>query len=264
MLRQLNNLVSKLLKADSGLKGDGNKYIKSRVLVVGIYLANRINAISHIVSDLNKSKRHIVHQMWIAINGEAPTRCVKSVTFEKINELVPKFVLLNRLLSKALLELYEYVLICDDDIMLPENFIDDFLNVQKKYNFALAQPARTHNSYIDHPIVEQVEGLEARHTRFVEIGPLVSIRCDILPFLVPFDEATPMGWGLDFVWPVIIEKLGYRMGIIDTTPVDHSIRKPVKNYSHDVAKKYMDEFLSHNKHLSQEEAFTVLEKFSLG
>jgi len=104
--------------------------------------------------------------------------------------------------------------------------------------------------------------LEARRTRFVEIGPLFSVRRDVYPVIFPFDESTYMGWGYDFVWPCLMEKLKKRMGIVDATPVEHSMRKSVKNYKYDDAKKTMEQYLSKNPHLSREEAFRILESYS--
>jgi hypothetical protein len=235
---------------------------KGHVLVAGIYLANQENAIEHIVAQCNQSQNYYVTQKWIALFGDAPSENVKTVTTMKSEKPQPKFVLLNKILSEEKLENYDYIIICDDDIKLSDDFPDDFLDLQQKYNFALAQPARTHNSYIDHPFVQQFEGLKARRTRFVEIGPVVSIRKDIFSALLPFDESAHMGWGYDFVWPCIIEKKGLRMGIIDATPVDHSMRKPVENYNYDEADKSQQEYLSKNQHLSKDEAFTILESYA--
>lgn len=72
--------------------------------------------------------------------------------------------MLNALLKDEKIEDYDYVILCDDDIWLPPGFLDAFLGLQQKYDFALAQPARTHNSYIDFTIVEKIDGLVARRT----------------------------------------------------------------------------------------------------
>jgi glycosyltransferase involved in cell wall biosynthesis len=232
------------------------------VLVAGIYLSNRKNSIEHIVGELNKSKKFRVVQRWAALGGEAPSEKVDAVTVLKLKESTPKMMLLNRILSEQDMGNYDYLIICDDDIILPDNFLDDFLALQGRYNYAAAQPARTHNSYIDHFIVEQMDGLKARRTRFVEIGPLISFRRDFIPFVFPFDQSTPMGWGFDYVLPCIAEKHGLRVGIIDATPVDHSLRKPMQYYEYSDAKTAMDAYLSANPHLSREEAFTILESCS--
>ncbi|MFA6055766.1 MAG: glycosyltransferase [Thermodesulfovibrionales bacterium] len=241
---------------------DGNTTSKKgEVLVAGVYLANQENAVGHIVAELNRSEKYTVSQKWIALYGDAPSEEVKAVTVSESEKPQPKFVLLNRILAEEKLHRYDYVLFCDDDIRLSPGFLDMFLGLQDRYDFSLAQPARTRNSYIDHPIVEQFDGLKARRTRFIEIGPIVSVRKDAFPVILPFDESSHMGWGYDFVWPCLMEKMGMRMGIIDATPVEHSMRKPVINYKYDEANKSMQNYLSRNPHLSKGEAFRILESY---
>ena len=153
-------------------------------------------------------------------------------------------------------------MVCDDDVTLPEGFLDAYLEVVAAYDFALAQPARSHDSFIDHPFVEQLNGLSARQTRFVEIGPLFSIRADAVPALVPFDEASPMGWGYDFVWPLTMERAGFKLGIVDRTPVVHSFRKPVAHYDHGIADGAMQRYLDARPHVSKTEAFSIVESYA--
>lgn len=232
-----------------------------RVLVVGIYLANKENAIEHIVNELSVAKRCVITQRWIGLNGVVGNPAVEAVTVGYVTGFVPKFELVNSILRSIDLKNYDFVIVCDDDVYLPKGFVDAFIEHQLRYNLSLCQPARTHNSYIDHAIVEQADGVKARRTTFVEIGPVFSVRRDIYKYLLPFDERAPMGWGLDFVWPVLAKKHRFRMGIVDATPVDHSMRAPVVNYSHSETEKKMVEYLSMVKHYSRSQAFKVLEEF---
>ncbi len=232
-----------------------------RVLVVGVYLADRKNLIRHIVQEINASRKFRVIQRWAAIGGPPPTPHVAKVTVFQTDQTIPKFRLLNQLLASAPLEPYAFVIVCDDDIQLPSGFLDNFLTLQARYDFALAQPARTANSHLDHAIVRQVPGVIARQTRFVEIGPLFSIRQDALRWLLPFPETSPMGWGLDFAWPAILEPKQLKMGIIDQTPVRHSLRPPAKVYNEDEAFKEMESFLLNTPHLSREEAMQVIAEY---
>jgi hypothetical protein len=234
---------------------------KERVLVVGVYLGGRGTNVASVVEELARAKNYAVRQKWIALHALSRSRKARSVTVKTVTSQSPKFNLINSLLNEEPLERYEYVVICDDDIRLPGGFLDRFLALQKKHDFALAQPARTHNSYLDHPIVEQVDGLEARCTRFVEIGPVVSFRRDFLPLVFPFDETAPMGWGLDLVWPVRAQRQGLRLGIIDAVPVDHSLRAPAAHYDLTESLRLMDEYLAKTDHLPKAEAFSVLESY---
>ncbi|MBI5099767.1 MAG: hypothetical protein HZB30_11075 [Nitrospirae bacterium] len=231
------------------------------VLVTGIYLSDQKNNINHIVEEFRKSADWNIKQKWTSI-GTNFQENLSDITAMRLIEGLPKFVLLNKMLGEEKLSDYKHIIICDDDISMPKDFIDRYLYYVNKYDFALAQPARTHNSYIDHHFVEVLDGLNARRTLFVEIGPLFSVRSDIYPNIFPFDETTYMGWGYDYVWPCIIEKLGLRMGIVDATPVEHSMRKPVKYYAYNSAVKTMEDYLSKNSHLLKDDSFRILESYA--
>jgi hypothetical protein len=232
------------------------------VLVVGVYLADKENTAPAIVREMGRSERWQVEQRWIALGRSAIPEPLAAVTAWREEHPQPKFVLLNRLLGRADLDRHAFVVVCDDDVELPAGFLDRYLELVTRHDLALAQPARTHDSYIDHWIVEQLDGLDARTTRFVEIGPLFSIRRDAVRRLVPFAEDSPMGWGYDFVWPVVIENAGLRMGIVDATPIAHRLRKPVVHYDHGTASRAMQAFVARHPHLSRHEAFSIVEAYS--
>lgn len=235
---------------------------RRKVLVLGVYLADRENRAPEIVAELSRSREWQVEQRWIALGkGDVPEP-LAGVTAWRKEARQGKFLLLNRLLASLHLEQYQYVLVCDDDICLPERFVDRYLALVARHELALAQPARTHDSYIDHFLVEQLDGLAARRTRFVEIGPLFSMRGDVVRLLTPFSEASPMGWGYDFVWPLVVERAGLRLGIVDATPVAHDLRKPVANYVHAEAAGEMERFLATRPHLAPRDAFHIVEAYS--
>ncbi len=228
-------------------------------LVVGIYLADRANHVDDIVGVLSESRVGHVRQQWVGLCGPAPTKRVAEVTTQFVSEPTPKYQLLNSLLVREDLEQYDYIVTVDDDILLPQGFISTFLPMQAKLDFAIAQPARTSGSYIDHPIVEQQRGVLARQTLFVEIGPLVSFHRSIFHLVFPFDSGNPMGWGFENVWSYRLLQANLRMGIIDATPVDHSLRKPVEHYSWNDANESRSVFFAATPHHSYEECFHVLD-----
>jgi hypothetical protein len=181
------------------------------------------------------------------------------VTIGKLLEKTPKFKILNELLAVENVEDYDYVLLTDDDVVLPEGFLDGLIGVQAELGFALAQPARTANSYIDHPIVEQQQGVLARRTMFVEIGPVISFHRSCYDLVFPFDLTSPMGWGYENVWSRRLAERGLKMGIIDAVPVDHSLRKPVENYSWAEANAQRRRLLARQPHYPLDQCFRVLE-----
>ncbi len=239
----------------------GDAAADRRVLVAGVYLADKEHRAVEIARELAAAREWAVEQRWVAL-GRAPSPpALADVTAFRERRRRGKFVLLRRLLDGVDLERFAHVIVTDDDIGLPRGFLDDYLALVARHDFALAQPARTHESYIDHWIVEQQEGVVARRTRFVEIGPLFSMRRDAARLLTPFSEESPMGWGYDQVWPIVMEGAGLRMGIVDATPVAHDLRKPVAFYDDRDASYAMKSFLARRRYLPLGEAFHVVEAY---
>jgi Glycosyl transferases group 1 len=230
-----------------------------RALVLGVYLAGKPNTAEHVVATVARSRDLAVHQRWVALGEDSADGELGSVTALTVTEPTPKYALLNRLLSEEDLASYDFVVITDDDIVVPDGFLDLFLGVQAGVGFDLAQPARTLNSHVDHPIVLQQRGVVARRTLFVEIGPLVSFGREIYELVFPFDETNPMGWGFENVWSYQLRERGRAEGIVDAVPMDHSIRKPVAYYEWSDANADRDQYLARHPHLPYEECFRVLD-----
>lgn len=234
-----------------------------RVLVIGVYLAGRKNTAARMAREFSSSNYFEVIQHWAAIGAISTDPFLASVTSEQTYEKVPRSVMLNRLLAYEALDTFEYVVVCDDDVLVRRGFLDLFLGLQSYHGLSLAQPARTKNSWIDHPITCQAKGSECRFTRFVEIGPVFSIHRELFKHLLPLDVTSPMGWGLDFVWPAIVEAQGLHMGIIDATPVDHSLRQPKTGYVSKDALASMEHLWTLKPHLTLAEAQVTLKTVPL-
>ncbi|WP_139559594.1 hypothetical protein [Methylotetracoccus oryzae] len=235
---------------------------KDRVLVVGVYLLDHENRAEDITRELSSAHNWDVEQSWAALGkGKVPER-LSAITALVSQASIPKFTLLNRLLAERPLQDYQFILVVDDDIGLPPNFLDNYLNIVSRCDFALAQPARTRDSFIDHPFVSQMPGIDARETLFVEIGPLFSIRRPAFSCLLPFDDESGMGWGYDFVWPVLLQQRALRLGIVDKFPIAHDLRKPVTHYRHSDSDRQMQDFLSQREHLAPGDAFTIIRTYA--
>jgi hypothetical protein len=235
----------------------------AKLLVVGVYLADKPNLALSVTHSINQSKLWSVDFRWARIGFSAADAELQAVTKLTISQPMAKMAILNRLLSDIELADYEYVMVLDDDIVIPDGFVDRYLEIKASRGFALSQPARTHSSYIDHYFVAQLMGIESRQTNFVEIGPLFVVSRSAYSLILPLDERPPMGWGLDFVWPVLIERHGLSMGIIDASPVEHSFRQPVAYYDHTEADIGMKKFFAENEHLSYEETFRIFKSYPL-
>lgn len=229
-----------------------------KVLVVGIYLADRENHVHHLVARFGESPRLQVTQRWAALCGRSSDDAVSAVTKIASEQLIPKFKLLNQLLVQEELANYDFIVFADDDVVVPQGFLEFYLDAQRRYDFALAQPARAWHSFYDHKMVVRKPWLKARETRFVEIGPIFSLDARAARVILPFDELSPMGYGFDFCWPVQMAKAGLKMGIIDAVSVDHSFRPQGVSYSAAQNNAVMDRYLSEREHLTQDDAMQTL------
>lgn len=120
---------------------------KPLVLVLGVYFVNRPSYARSIVDNLAGTSCYSVVQRWVSLGGIVTDERLRYVTCQQELGAVPKFYLINQLLERESLERYEYVIVVDDDIQLPERFLDKFLSLQATLEFRLAQPARTSNSF---------------------------------------------------------------------------------------------------------------------
>jgi glycosyltransferase involved in cell wall biosynthesis len=229
-----------------------------KVLVLGTYLASRPNHMEHIVENLASSTHADVVQRWVAFGGSPESRLVDSVTVGTLDKQ-PKFGVINEMLAADDLTQYDYVIIMDDDVRMPPRFVDYYLALQNRLEFALAQPARTIGSHMDLPIVAQQPGSLARQTLFVEIGPIFSVHRSIYDLIFPFDLISSMGWGYECLWSYQIAHQGLKMGIIDATPVDHTLRPQATSYSWNQADSGRSDMLATRDHYSLDKCFRVID-----
>lgn len=232
------------------------------ILVVGVYLADRVHNARTLIEAVGVTTEYTVSQRWIALTltGEGKTDLPHTVAV--VANPVPKFELLDRITADA--GEFDWIVILDDDIELEAGFLSDLVTSAMRYDFALCQPARTPDSEIEHAITQVQPGLAARRTRFVEIGPCLCLRRDAVPHILPFGDQAGMGWGLDLVWPVRIEAAGLRMGVLDEVTVTHRMRKRGSTYDDRLAWDGMKALFQATPHLAFEEAFTVLEAWPAG
>jgi GT2 family glycosyltransferase len=131
-----------------------------------------------------------------------------------------KFANLNRLLAAARPDQYDWLLVIDDDVVLPIRFLEVFLSVAEHFRLRIVQPAHRMVSHASWPVTRRSPFAIARTTNFVEIGPVTALHRDAIPTLTPF-PADGMGHGLDFEWARTARERGWPIGVVDLTPIVH-------------------------------------------
>jgi hypothetical protein len=131
-----------------------------------------------------------------------------------------KFENLNVLLDTAVPADFDWLLVVDDDVVLPERFVDRLLGLCERLGLDLAQPAQTLASHSAWRVTRRRPDALARETGFVEIGPVTALRREAAAALTPFPELR-YGWGLDLHWAAVARERGWRLGVLDALPVRH-------------------------------------------
>jgi len=154
---------------------------------------------------------------------------------------------------------FQWLLIIDDDVELPRDFLDVFILLAERHGLRIAQPAHAFASHAAWEVTRRRPGLTARRTRFVEIGPVTAIRADAFDALLPFPDLQ-MGWGLDAHWGALAAQRNWKLGIIDAVPIRHT-RPVAASYPRDAAMAEADRFLSDKPYVTRAQAAEVLEEY---
>jgi hypothetical protein len=145
-----------------------------------------------------------------------------------------KFPNLNRVLERledGAADAADWVLVVDDDVVLPHRFVDRFVALCEAFSLDLAQPAQTLRSHAAWRVTRRRPGSLLRLTRFVEIGPVTAFGRRSAAELLPFPEMR-YGWGLDLHWAALAEARGWRLGVTDALPVRHEQSPVAGAYGH--------------------------------
>ena len=164
-----------------------------------------------------------------------------------------KFENLNALLAQEDLQAFDWLLVLDDDVALPEDFLDRFLALAERDGLQLAQPAHRRHSHAAWPHTRRRRNAAgARSTTFVEIGPVTAFHRDLFGLLLPFPDLR-MGWGLDAHWSALAAAEGFKLGIVDATPVGHTLHPVGAGYAREPALAEARAFLADRPYVRRHE-----------
>jgi hypothetical protein len=226
------------------------------VRVMGIYAADHAAAMERSVKELRRSGRGVTFALG-ALESPAP----ELAAITRLSGLAGggKFENLNALLAAEPLGRERWLIVIDDDVELPRDFLDCFLFLAERFDFKLAQPALRRTSHAAWPVFRRRRGSVARVTRMVEIGPLTAFERTVASALLPFPPLR-MGWGLDSHWGALADERGWRLGVVDATPIRHESRVTASTYSRRDAVDELRRFLEHRPHLDRKTANSVIQK----
>ena len=215
--------------------------LQRRVLAVSIVRPENARRASHAAQELERS-HHEVELTAVPPIGRSG-----------------KWANLNAALPHGPPRGFDWLLILDDDIVLPDGFLDSFLALAERYHFRIAQPAHAYASHAAWEITRRRPGVLAHRTRFVEIGPVTAIRADAFHALLPFPDLQ-MGWGLDSHWGAIAAERGWPIGVVDATPSGH-LHPVATNYPREDAMAETAEFLATRPYVTRDEADEVVAEY---
>ncbi|GAC1433969.1 MAG: hypothetical protein NVSMB51_00010 [Solirubrobacteraceae bacterium] len=218
-----------LLDAQLRLRGGANGGIPRRLLVLSIARPAHAEMLACAWRELQRS-RHAV-ELAQRPPGE-----------------LGKFENLNAMLAGRELTEIDWLLVLDDDVVLPRGFLDRFIALAERCELQLAQPAHRLRSHAAWRLTRRQAGCLVRETRFVEIGPVTALHRTTFPILLPFPELR-MGWGLDAHWSALAVQHGWRLGVVDGAPIAHLAAPAASAYSREQAIEEARAFLATHPYL---------------
>jgi hypothetical protein len=154
-----------------------------------------------------------------------------------------KFENLNALLAEHPAAKHDWLVVVDDDVALPHGFLDTFIFLAERFSLRLAQPAHRHRSHAAWRVTRRRPASLVRETAFVEIGPVFAFHADTFRTLLPFPPLR-IGWGLDAHWSAIAREHGWKLGVVDATPIRHGLRPIAVSYDRRAAIEELTAFLA--------------------
>jgi hypothetical protein len=224
---------------------------RQRVLVVGVY---RPGSLLPAALGRLGSGRHEVRLAFGSTEAADPALAEHTVADRLTGG---KFENLNRVLIAAQPTDVDWLLAIDDDVRLPERFLDRFVGICERFQLDLAQPAQSQRSHSAWRVTRRRPASLVRETRFVEIGPLTAFGRRAAAELLPFPELR-FGWGLDLHWAALAAEHGWRLGVVDATPVRHEAATVGAAYRTADARAEAASFLANRPYLPANRAGDVV------
>lgn len=229
------------LRARATLARAARRGPRRRVHVVGVVRPEHLRTVARLRRELTRSR----HDVALHLVAPAPD--------------AGKWANVNAALAADPPRDADWLLIVDDDVVLPRRFLDRFVAAAEAFGLELAQPAHAFASHAAWDVTRRRPGVLARRTRFVEIGPVTAVSARAAAELLPFPDLR-MGWGLDGAWSADAAGRGWPIGIVDATPVRH-LRPVAAAYPRDAAIAEAEAYLDGRAYVTREQAGETLAEY---
>jgi hypothetical protein len=207
---------------------------RRRVLVAGVDRPDVDGWMDAAVAELRRSRQEVTFALATGTGGRGK--------FENVNQLIDAHPI----------EEFDWLVVLDDDVLLPPGFLDGMLFLAERFGYRLAQPAHRRRSHAAWKVTRRRWLSVARDTRFVEIGPVTFVHSTAFGALLPFPSLR-MGWGLDAHWAAVAKSQGWPVGVIDAYPVRHGLRPVGAAYHGNEAVDEGRRFLADRPYLRRDE-----------
>jgi hypothetical protein len=211
---------------------------RRRVLAVAVERPEDANLLEHARRELLRSQHHV--------------RFVRGLVGSR-----GKFENVNALLAANPPDGEDWLIVLDDDVSLPRGFLDAFVFLAERFALRLAQPAHAGRSHAAWRVTRRRASSAVRETAFVEIGPVTGFHRDTFDVLLPFPELR-VGWGLDLYWSAVARDRGWKLGVVDATPIRHLSRRIASAYDRSDAVDEARRFLAGRRYIRASEAQSTL------
>jgi len=116
---------------------------------------------------------------------------------------------------------YGYIWLPDDDLLADAGTINRLFELSAEFDANISAPALSEDSYFSHPISMKNRSFQARAVTFIEIM-MPCFKCEVMERMLPVigDSRTGFGWGLDYVWPHLLQNRG--LLVFDSITVRHT------------------------------------------
>ena len=190
------------------------RHPQRRVLLASVAVPERTAALDDVVAGFRRS-RHAVSVCTVGLGDRG------------------KFENINAALAEQTLDAFDWLIVTDDDVRLPPDFLDTFLFVAETAGLKIAQPAHRCRSYTSFMFNYRAWNCLGRETRYVEDGPVTAFHRDVFPLVLPF-PALRWSWATDLLFCEIARVRGIPIGIVDCAAIEH-LRPVAHDYRRDLA-----------------------------